>query len=271
MQKVSVIKSSKDLYKDISKAVSLVNFKINKGDVVLLKPNYVYDAPNPATTAPDFLKACVELFKKHGASRVIIGESSVYWQNTKKVMKNQGAYKVAEETGAEIHIFDDNEWKKVDIKDAKYKKAQRMPKILDEVDKLIFLPCLKTHSLARFTMSLKLAIGCSHKLERLGHFVNLEPKVAEIASTVHPDLCILDGRKCFVTGGPGKGDVETPNLILASKERIALDVEGIKIIQSYNADNKLKGWNPWELPTIKRAIELGLGASSEKEYKIIRK
>jgi uncharacterized protein (DUF362 family) len=67
----------------------------------------------------------------------------------------------------------------------------------------------------------------------------------------------MDARKCFINRGPSEGDVEEPNLIMASTDRVAIDVEGIKIIQGYQG-NSLVGIDPWELPQIKRAIELGL-------------
>lgn len=269
---VSKVIASNNIKKDIEKAVELIGgFKkiIKKGDIVLLKPNYVYDTPFPATTSLDFLKAVIELVYKNGAKKVIVGESSVYWQNTRKIMESLGVFNIAQETKSEVHIFDEHEYVKADIKDAKYKTTMRYPKILDEADKLIFLPCLKTHSSARFTASLKLAIGCTHKTERLAHFSHLEPKIAELSSIIFPDLCIMDARKVFVTGGPGHGDVESPNIIMASGDRIAMDVEGVKILQSFNARNKLT-MNAWELPTIKRAVELKLGSKSEKDYKVIQ-
>ena len=102
----------------------------------------------------------------------------------------------------------------------------------------------------------------------MGHFFNLEPKIAEISSVIWPDLCIMDARKCFVTEGPDYGEIREPNFILASGDRIALDIEGLKIIKKYPAENLLN-MDPWNLPTIKRAIELNLGSKSEKDYKVI--
>ncbi len=270
---VSKIKVSDDLEKDVEKTVDLIggfSKLIKKGDTVLLKPNFVYNAPFPATTSPDFLEAVINVIKKYKPSKILVGESSIYWQNTRRIMEKRGAFDVAERTGAEVYIFDDYDWQKVDIPNGKYQRATRIPTILDEVDRLIFLPNCKTHRLARFTMSLKLAFGCTNKLERVGHFFNLEPKIAEVASVIWPDLCIMDARKCFVTEGPDYGEVREPNLILASGDRIALDIEGIKIIKKYPADNLLN-IDPWNLPTIKRAVELGIGAKSEKDYKVIEK
>ena len=78
----------------------------------------------------------------------------------------------------------------------------------------------------------------------------------------------MDARKCFVSGGPESGEVKEPNLILASTDRIAIDIEGLKILKSYPAKNKLD-LPLWEIPQIKRAVELGLGAKSEKDYKVL--
>jgi len=78
----------------------------------------------------------------------------------------------------------------------------------------------------------------------------------------------MDARKCFVSGGPESGEVKEPNLILASTDRIAIDIEGLKILNSYPAKNKLD-LPLWEIPQIKRAVELGLGAKSEKDYKVL--
>jgi uncharacterized protein (DUF362 family) len=78
----------------------------------------------------------------------------------------------------------------------------------------------------------------------------------------------MDARKCFISKGPQEGEIKTPNLILASSDRIAIDVEGIKIIQSFKG-NSLYKFNPWQIPQIKRAIELNIGTKNENEYEVI--
>jgi uncharacterized protein (DUF362 family) len=78
----------------------------------------------------------------------------------------------------------------------------------------------------------------------------------------------MDGRRCFISDGPSSGELREPNLILASGDRIATDVEALKVIQSYPGHSLKK--SPWELTMIRRAVELGLGATSEVEYRIIQ-
>jgi len=261
MKYVSKVKCSNDIKKDIEKAVLLIGgFPIKKGDVVLLKPNYVVDKPYPVSTSKDALKAVAELLYKNGAKKVIIGESS--YSNTRKAMENQGAFAAAKETNSDAIVFDEENWQERQINE----KTVHIPEVFEHVDKVVFLCNLKTHTDARFTASLKHSIGCIKLKERTDHS-KMEFFVPEVASLFKPDLCIIDARKVFVTEGPSSGEIRDPNLILASKDRIALDVEGLKILKSYEADNLLE-FEPWDFPTIKLAIKLGLGAKSEKDYEV---
>lgn len=59
--------------------------------------------------------------------------------------------------------------------------------------------------------------------------------------------------------GPAEGEARDPNLILASTDRVALDTQGIKIIQKFKG-NSLSGIDPLNLPQIKRAAEFGIGS-----------
>ena len=100
------------------------------------------------------------------------------------------------------------------------------------------------------------------------HSAYIEEKIAELNLAVHPDLIIMDGRKCFVTGGPAVGRVEEPNVILASGDRVAIDVEALKVLQSYKGDIEFD-MNPWKFPQIKHAVELGLGVKSKDEILVV--
>ncbi len=83
-------------------------------------------------------------------------------------------------------------------------------------------------------------------------------KVADMNLAYQPHLIIMDARKTFVTGGPASGKVEYPNKLLAGTSRTDVDIEGVKIIQSYKENNKLQNKDPHEVRTIKRALEIGI-------------
>lgn len=152
----------------------------------------------------------------------------------------------------------------------KYLKAVSLTEILERVDKIILLPCLKTHKYAQYTGALKLAVGFVKPVERIKlHLFHLQEKIAELNTLFRADLIIMDARKCFINGGPSEGEVKEPNLILASDDRVAIDLEGIKIIQSFKG-NSLKGINPWSLIQIRKAIELGVGVTNENQYELLQ-
>jgi uncharacterized protein (DUF362 family) len=264
MSKVAKIKVEKDLKEAVLKAVdSIGGFSrfIKKGEVVLLKPNFNTADPFPASSDPEFLKAVIELVYDCGAKIVIIGDSSTASLNTRKVMEKLKIFDLQNmERPPKIYVFEEREWVKKEIPKAKYLKSVSLSEILDRADKLILLPCLKTHFLAQFTGSLKLSVGFMKPLQRVWlHARKIQEKIAELNKIIKPDLIIMDARKCFINKGPAKGQVREPGLILASTDRVAIDVEGIKIIQSFKG-NSLKDINPLELPQIKRAKEIGIGA-----------
>jgi len=230
-------------------------------DRVLLKPNFNTADPFPASTDIAFLKAVVELVYKQNPKQVIIGESSTFRLRAKDVMRKLGVYDF-QKTYPElvIHDFNDGKWVKKSIPNGKYLKKASIPEILDQVDKIILLPCCKTHSIGKFTGSIKLAVGFMRPRERLSmHIRKVQEKIAELNTLYNPDLIIMDARKCFINKGPSKGTIENPNTILASYDRIAIDIEGIKIIQSYKG-NSLADIKPNELVQIKYLAEL-LGKS----------
>lgn len=270
---VSKVKASSNLKGSIKKAVDLIGGlekAVSRRDKVIVKPNFNSDDPFPASSDPEFVKAAVSLLYEAGASQVIIIESSgMPWLPTRKVLDKTGMLKVAEECGAELRILDGKEWIDVEIQGKRWKNVLIAKDALEENAKFVWLPCMKTHRYARFSLSLKLAVGILGFRQRNDlHSAYLEEKIAELNLVVHPDLIIMDGRKCFVTGGPAVGRVEEPNVILASGDRIAVDVEALKILQSYNADIS-PDINPWEFSQIKHAIELGLGVKGEDEIVVI--
>lgn len=273
MSKVSKVKFENDLKGAILKAVNLIggfNRFINVGDVVLLKPNFNSDDPYPASSDPEFLKAVIELIYECNPKIVIMGESATCTLNTRKVMEKLKIFDLAEmERPPRIYVFEEREWIKKEIPAGQYLKTVTVPELLDQVDKLILLPCLKTHCLAQFTGSLKLSVGFMKPWQRGGlHLRHTQEKIAELNKIIKPDLVIMDARRCFINKGPAAGELRSPNLILASDDRIAIDVEGVKIIQSFKG-NSLKNINAWALPQIKKAAEFNLGARDDKEYEVV--
>ena len=237
---------------------------ISRGDKVLVKPNFNSPDPFPASTDLELLKSVVNMLLELGA-KVTIGESAGgIWRPSRKVFHKVGAYQLARELGVELIAFEDKptDWVRVNI-NGDYLSAVTMPRSAYEADKLIYLPCMKTHSLAGFSGALKLAFGFVHPGERRAfHLSHLQEKIAEVSLCWQPDLIIMDGRKAFTSGGPDKGQQVEPGLVLASGDLVAIDVEAIKTLLTYGARNKLPA-DPWGLAQIATALKHSLGAGGD--------
>jgi len=264
---ISRVKAGKDLKGSIVKALTMlggVDKAIARGDNVLVKPNFNSPDPSPMATDLPFLGAVVELLLEAGA-KVTIGESAGgVWRPSRKGFEKRGALALARYLGVEFIIFEEKpaDWVRVKI-DGNFLKSVIMPRSAYEADKLVYLPCIKTHSLGRYSGSLKLAMGFMHPGQRRSmHLGHLEQKIAEINLCWQPDLIITDGRKALVTGGPSAGQVVEPAILMASGDMIANDIESVKIISGYKTKNRLPA-DPWQLPQIVTALRYGLGSGKD--------
>ncbi len=263
MEKVSQIKmEGKGLagaVKEAARAQGGWEKFIQKGDRVLVKPNCNTADEYPGSTDIAFLQEVIKQVLEIEPRKVLVGESSTMMANTENILQEKGVYDLEKiDERVEVVNFDKGNWVKQPLPQGQYLGKVSVPEVLGQMDKIIFLPCLKTHFLAQYTGALKLAVGLMRPRERLSlHAGHLQEKVAEVNLAVKPDLCIMDARTCFISKGPTKGHREHPGLILASACRTALDIEGIKIIQRYPS-NSLADIRPREFPQIKRASELGI-------------
>ena len=91
--------------------------------------------------------------------------------------------------------------------------------------------------------------------------------IAEINNHYDLDFVLMDGIKAFVTGGPEKDEVQ-PGLLLASRDRVAIDAVGVAILKMYGARGKVGEADIFEQDQLKRAAELGIGVKSPDEIKL---
>jgi uncharacterized protein (DUF362 family) len=233
---------------------------ISKNDRVLLKPNFNTGDPYPGRTDKEFLLSLIHLISNITTNLKII-ESSMIRLNSKKIIDKIMGDKL-KALNIPVITEKDYNFTRIDLKSlgAKYLKNIKLPQqLLEPENKIILVPCLKTHFIAQFTGALKLGVGFMEKKQRIRmHLGHVAEKVAELNLGYKPHLIVMDARKIFVTGGPAKGKVESPQKILAGTNRTAIDISGLHIIQSFKAKNKLNNKDPLEVRTIKRARELNI-------------
>ncbi|MHA2140296.1 MAG: DUF362 domain-containing protein [Candidatus Thorarchaeota archaeon] len=269
---VSKVSATDDLKQSIKEAVNLIggfDRIIEASDKVTIKPNLNTADPYPASSDPQFLRALSELLIEAGAGKLRIVDSSMFSLKTCDVADDIGLCSVVEDLGIELVYLDEHEWIKKQFPKGKNMKSGAIGAPTMEGDKLVVVPCLKTHRFARFTATMKSFVGWVGTKDRIRmHARRLEAKIVDLASFFKPDLVVMDARKVFVSGGPAKGQVESPNLILASGDMVSIDVEGVRILKSYDAKNRLSG-NIWEIPQIRHAAEIGIGAASDEDILVV--
>jgi uncharacterized protein (DUF362 family) len=183
-------------------------------------------------------------------------------------MRRTGVFEACRGAGAEVVVFGEDDWTPVPTRGGRFGWIEVARPLL-ECDRLVFLPCLKTHWLTKFSLSLKLTVGAVRPRHRARlHFGgDIEERAAELATPFSPDLVIIDGRTAFTRGGPCYGFVRRANVMLASGDRIAADVEGIRALQRFPECSLSQ--EPWHYRQIREAIRLGLGVNEASAYRMI--
>jgi uncharacterized protein (DUF362 family) len=239
---------------------------IKAGQKVLIKPNVNSDDPAPGTTHSEALGEMVRLVKAKGAYVIVGDRSNARWK-TLDAMKATGMYDAALDAGAdEIVGFEDEEWVRVTPEKAKnWPNGFRIPKKLQEVDHIISMPVLHTHSITDHSLAIKNLVGLIHATDRM--LFHASPKreemIAEISLAIKPSLTVIDGTKAFIAGGPSEGTMVETKVYLASKDVLAADIFGVSLLKKNKA---VLGYSdPWQSPQIKHFFDLGLSQYSSGE------
>lgn len=264
-----------ELSQKIEKCVSLAGgFEkyISVAKKILLKPNLLSpSAPASAvTTHPVFVESVIDIIKKIAGSSIeitIADSPGVATPHTKRDLS-----KLYEITGFKyflnipgVTLNFDTGYSTVSFKDGKVLKQLDIIKPVLEADLIINLPKFKTHSLTRFTGSVKNMYGIIHgRTKTLLHtkFMDIHKfndMLLDIYLFKKPVLNIMDGILGMEGEGPGmSGKARETGLILASTNGIALD----------NVVSIIMGFKENQIPLISCARERNLPGFEFKNIEI---
>ena len=247
---------------------------------VALKANFNSADPFPASTHIDTLRAIVETLKSTGADGITLAERSGMG-DTEHVLERMGVFALSRELGFEAVVLDKvgkDGWLKFERDGTHWLGGFHIAKVFHNADKIVQTCCLKTHRFGgHFTLSLKNSVGLvANRVpgEVYEHMWELHSSpfqrqmIAEINNHYDLDFVVMDGIKAFITGGPERGTVVEPNLLLASRDRVAIDAAGVAILKMYGAKGKVGEADVFEQDQIKRAAELGFGVKSADEIQL---
>jgi uncharacterized protein (DUF362 family) len=265
----------------VRRAVELLGVNTIRGKKVLLKPNFNSADPAPGSTHPETLRALIAQLQEMGAGAITLGERSGMG-DTRRVMQQLGAFKLAEEMGFEAVVFDEldeNGWALIRSKGDHWARGFAVPKVLLDAEAVVQTCNLKTHRYGgHFTLSLKNSVGLAAKqiagtgynyMNELHGSPDQRAMIAEINRTYAPALVVMDGVEAFTNGGPDRGKVIRPEVILAGRDRIALDAVGVAILRLFGTTPEVSAGRVFEQAQIARAVELALGAAGPQDVRIV--
>jgi len=258
--KVSVVKCN--TYKQskvdsvVKKCLDLIDFKFKKGMTVLIKPNilgsYKPNRQKAITTNPALVEAVCKILKKNKC-KIYIGESS--FMNTDTAYQSSGIDKVAKKycVNKKPIIFEQEKLRYIKDSSAKILKRFPIARIVKQVDLVIDMPKMKTHSLADVTLGIKnlyglIPGGLKQRIHTKAKGDKFSEILVDIYQNIKPGLTIIDGVLGMDGHGPASGSPQRGNVIMASENTVALDI----------AASKYMDFVPKEVPAIKFAVKRGL-------------
>lgn len=280
MAEVAFVKT-RDRVAGVRKALDLLDVAAVKGKALFLKPNFNSADPTPGSTHDDVLATLVRALQAMGAERITVGDRSGMG-DTRAVMQRKDVFRMAGELGFEAVVFDDLDaeaWEGIELAGSHWQRGFAMARPVRDADGIVQTCCLKTHRFGgHFTLSLKNSVGLVAKrvpgegydyMRELHGSPHQRLMIAEINAAYQPDLILLDGVQALVDGGPDRGKQVDAEVILAGRDRIAIDAVGVAILRHFGTTAAVSRGSVFEQEQIARAVELGLGVGSPDQIEFV--
>lgn len=232
---------------------------VSRGDVVVLKPNIGWDRvpQQAANTNPEVVKTMVELCFDAGAKKVVVTDVSC--NEARRCFRRSGIAKSAESVGATVILPEDRKFRDIRINGEVLSVWPLFTPII-EADKVINLPILKHHNLARATMAMKNWYGMLGGRRNQLH-QNIDVSIADLSSFMRPTLTVLDAYRVLMTNGPQGGnleDVKVCKTLIAGTDPVAIDSHGATFL----------ALEPSQIPYLQIAHERGVGNINTSELAV---
>jgi uncharacterized protein (DUF362 family) len=236
---------------------------LTPGDTVFVKLSSNSGRVHPAVTSPAAVTGlCAELFER-GAGRVIVGdqagvesvrlvEGETRFGSTQALMEGNGLYEAITAAGAEPHFFDDQSYASGYFEATlpvghHWKEPLMLARIIEQVDHIVYLPRLSSHSLAGYAHGLKTAVGWLRDDSRY-HMHNdaasLHEKyvevsyTAEIASRLR--LVLTFAEQLMLHQGPDTGTIAfaDPRIVVASDNIANHDALSAALLRQFDTTTR---------------------------------
>jgi uncharacterized protein (DUF362 family) len=257
-----------------------VDMSVFSGAEIALKANYNSADPPPASTHIDTLDAVCTAVLAEKPKKLILAERSGMG-NTRDVLEARGVIALAHERGFSAVVLDELDrtgWGEIQALGLHWSRGFFIANVFTSADRVVQTCCLKTHRFGGdFTMSLKNSIGLIAKrvpgvnYDFMGELHSSSYQrlmIAEINKFYRTDLIVMDATEGFSTGGPDKGKLIHPEVIIAGTDRVATDAVGVALLRSYGTMRDVMEGRIFDQEQIARAAELGIGIASATDIRL---
>jgi uncharacterized protein (DUF362 family) len=245
---------------------------IRPGETVLLKPALNSGRPYPATTDPETVWIVAELVKQVGGEP-FVADRTMFLRSTETAFRETAILDAAAQAGIPCRFLEDDDSIPIHhpLAEHWWGNTIRIYESAVEADHIINLCTPRTHFAGDFTMSMKNNVGVVNAVSRLPMHApsGLKKRLAEINLVTRPSLIVMDGREGFTDGGPDAGDRARPGFIAAGSDPVAIDAIGLAHLRLEGANEAISGGSIWEIPMMKRAVEIGVGVGSSRAIELI--
>ncbi|MFW9934103.1 MAG: DUF362 domain-containing protein [Candidatus Thorarchaeota archaeon] len=265
----------------ISQLLEQFSLKQFKNKNIAIKANYNSADPYPAQTHPETLKTLVKSLQNAGSKEIVLAERSGMG-DTREVLEKGGIINLAKKLQFKIEVLNDlpfSGWLHFDIEGSHWDRGFLFARMFIDADCIVQTCCLKTHKFGgHFTLSLKNSVGMVARynpqdgydyMGELHGSPHQREMIAEINTAYEPQLILMDGVDAFIQGGPAVGEKVNPKMLLAATDRVALDAVGVAILRHYRTTEEVEAGSIFQQEQLARAIDLGLGARSLKDIRLI--
>ncbi len=274
MSEVIVLRtSSNNVLNDYTKLMHLANYKnsLSLDKDLIIKLNLSWTKFFPACSSPPWqLEGVVRTLINDGflPEKIYAVENKTVVTDTYKGAKNNKWDIVLRKYGLNFYSLPEVEW-------IKYEPKARLLKLkeifLDGIEipkmfigkNIIHLPTVKTHGHSITTGAIKNSFGgllkeVRHYCHKYIHEVLVDLLILQ--KEIHPNIfAVMDGTVCGDGAGPRTMVPKIKNIILASKDSVAIDAIAARLM----------GFDPLKIPYIKICNDLGLGVGDIERIKII--
>ena len=232
---------------------------VKPGDRVLLKVNLLSPSqPETQTITHPAVVAALARFVRDSGATAVIGDSmgapfhrtilrTAYWRTGlaeaagrtgAELNRDFGTMRLSNPEGGLIHAFD-------------------LCTMMEDVDKIIAVPKVKTHQLVTLTCAAKILFGLvpgmiktsyHQKLPDVDQFGEMLVDLTEFVRHRRPTLFLADGVTGMEGEGPNKGDPRDVKALLLGEDPYRLDLEVCRLI----------GMDPALVPMHRTAVRRGL-------------